>query len=132
MVDSLAPGQVAASPESSAVPVERIAAQLEHKAGPAQISRLNRFVKPAAWDRQRARACNRRRCSRHFPGSNLHDAAFRRRCKKSAAEKPRQKACGNKGKPARPLFPLPFAEMKRVPPNLDEITALQCAIARGR
>ena len=36
------------------------------------------------------------------------------------------------GRPARPLIPLPFAKVKRIPPNLDEVTALQCAIARGR
>src|SRR5690349_20528832 len=94
-VDSLAPERLAVL-ELSAVPLEHIAAQQEHKAEPAQTQRLSRFEKPAAWDHRPGRACNRRRCSRHFPGSNLHDAACRRRCKKSVAEKPRQKACGNK------------------------------------
>src|SRR5258708_7243064 len=105
----------------------------EHTAGPERIvPRLNHFGKPGAWDHPRARAYSRKPCSRHFRDSNLHDEACRRQCKISGAEMPRQTACGSKGRRDRPLISLPFSKVKCIPPNLYQVSALQCAIARWR
>src|SRR5579859_3527259 len=67
----------------------------------------------------------RRQYSLHFPGSNPHDAAFRRLCIGPWPDLCRQTACGSKGRQVRSLTSVPFPEMKRVTPDLDQIAALQ-------
>src|SRR5690349_18022821 len=114
------------------IAASRTSAAQAHKAGRPRGWRSNRFERLAAWDRPRARTCSRKPCSRHFRDSSPHDAASRKRCKRSLAVQLRQKPCGNKGRQVRSLIPLPFAEMKRIAPDLDEIIALQCPDARGR
>ena len=52
-------------------------------------------------------------------------------CRKSAAERCRQMACGNRGRQSsRSPVSLPFSEVKCIAPDLDEVTALQSPVPR--
>src|SRR5262249_26381956 len=89
------------------------------------------FARPAISDRQPGRARSQTRCSLRFPDSNPRDAAFRRRYRKSWGDWRHQKACDSRGIRVRSSVSVPLAEVKRVASDLDEVSALQRAHARG-
>jgi hypothetical protein len=93
------------------------------------LRRINRSVTPAVWGRPRERTCSQKPCNHHFRRNSLRDAACRKRYKKALAARHRRKACGSKDTPVRSSISLPFTEVKRIPANLNEITALQRALA---